>query len=245
MPGVVEEIRGDSSSGLAQNLWLTLTKSNANLEKDFLDLSSSNFEEVATATNNIFNEIIKTQQFYKEQLLNSEAASHGFLHGAVEMNFLYRYALTTRVEPILGTGEGRGDFLLLSRLGIRWGELTNRSWNNAAILVEIKKEGTDVKTASDQTGKYVLGGLSLRTVREEIISVGYVSSVPIGDPVKTEIKKIESTQKDFIKMIFNLLSKKTDEVKNELIKELQNSNFNQLDKIIAGQLTVPFSMLFI
>ncbi|HLP34927.1 MAG TPA: RHS repeat-associated core domain-containing protein, partial [Amoebophilaceae bacterium] len=108
--------------------------------------------------------------------INSESGFHGFLYGALSLNFKYSHNLDVYVERI--AGRGYADLILLSRNGP---DGNKKNWRAIPIIIELKADGTSSSNANDQiTGTGYLYNLSMRTVAKEAVVVGINSNTQVG-----------------------------------------------------------------
>ncbi|BET32567.1 MULTISPECIES: latrotoxin-related protein [Wolbachia] len=206
------------------------------LEGAFKQLSDKSIDQVIVGIREIFlelAEIYKSNQG-KFSLGNSEAAYHGFVYGALALNFKYRYGLNCYVER--AAGNGRADLILMSRTKDANGRINPKP---VPVVVEFKGEGHTADEAITQIkNKGYLYNLSIRTKAEEAVIVGISYA-----EVKTEQAKIFQSQGFVHQLLEGAKDFDGNEAKENLKAELKNlyhlipsKDKNYLSKLVFGQI---------
>ncbi|GFR24240.1 phosphocholine transferase AnkX [Trichonephila clavata] len=213
----------------------------ASLERVFQGLSNEEVQEVQDSAKRIFRNFIKIHKNNKREfsLFDSEAADHGFVYGALALNFKYRYGLNCYVER--AGGSGRADLIFMSCTKDANGIINPKP---IPVVIEFKGYGhTALEAIKQIKGKGYLYNLSMRTKAENAVIVG--ASFASNDDLQVEQDVIFQSQ-GFVQQLLKRVKKFNENdvsgIQNNLKEELENlyhvipsHGRHYLSKVILGQ----------
>ncbi|UJQ21742.1 PD-(D/E)XK nuclease domain-containing protein [Wolbachia endosymbiont of Delia radicum] len=234
--GVKEKFKAAASSPDRTDEFQEVSTDNAvDLGDSFKNLSSKEVGQVIDSTEKIFKELNDVYKNSEKEfsLSNSEAAYHGFVYGALVLNFKYRYGLNCYVER--AAGNGRADLILMSRTKDANGRINPKP---IPVVVEFKAKNHTASEAIKQIkDKGYLYNLSVRTRAKGAVIVGVNPAQ--SDALQVEQDEIFQSQ-NFLRQLLKEMGKF--KMKNTLKGELKNlyhlipsHDQHYLSKVIFGQ----------
>ncbi|WGJ62499.1 hypothetical protein [Wolbachia endosymbiont of Frankliniella intonsa] len=207
-----------------------------NPESDIAKLTNSNAERVKESIKEILTKFSKIHSKCENVLVYAdqarEAAHHGFIAGALVMNFRYRSNLRVYLEQF--AGRGYADIVLVPR-----GD--DRSLNAIPIIIELKAGKGIVTTPDDaleQAKGYAKGFqpnvMRVLTTADDILCVGvnFDHHTPISEIVP--VSRDQEITSLFNEILGSIDERNKDEISEVILKERIHNNVERIYYTFPG-----------